>query len=589
MNIAAVISAVDQISGVIGRIMGAIGQLAHGISSILGRAFDILSGIVGKVFGLVRDLAEKMLRVFTMGGAIGGAVSIAGLTMLGKRALDTAAMFEVLRAQMETAFGSKAKGGEMFAWAVEFAAKTPFDVPQIVEATTLLKLFGLEAKKWLPLVGDMAGAMGKDVTQATQAVANSLMGEQEMLKQFGINWQTLVQHGARPSETGRGVDTGDRAGIESALESIITERFGGGMGRMFQTVQGVLSNIGDAIKTAFNKVGEPLADIVKWIGEDVMRIVTALGEKLAPVVRALAPLFGQAATNLLNFAVEGINRLPRLAELFEKLVAILLPMQQVLGAKMADALGRALDWLLDKVEGLIDGFGKLNKGDLLNTMADAVGGVLLKIGGWFQTFGAWLQNEFPTYFIAAMTVFTALGDVIITVLAGIQSAVGSVMGSITGTLGNFAKGMSVFLTSVGAKKTGAAWGEAGKDLTGAGDALKTLGQSTAWADTLRTAMTDAVGAAMLPALKGADWVGAQMAGAGQAVSGWGTGLQNWDPSLGGGVVPEARTGRGGRAVQTAPYPRVAVTVQQGDGVKAEVQRTARVQASMKNLKLGLAQ
>ena len=589
MNIQAIISAVDQISGVLGRIMGGISQVAHAVSSVLGRAFDVLSGIVGRVFEMVKGLAEKMLHVFTLGGGIGGAVSIAGLTMLGKKALDTAAMFEMLRAQMETAFGSKAKGGEMFDWAVEFAAKTPFDVPQIVEATTLLKLFGLEAKKWLPLVGDMAGAMGKDVTQATQAVANALMGEGEMLKQFGINSQMLVKYGARKSKSGIGVDSSDRAGIENALESIITERFGGGMGRMFQTVQGVLSNIGDAVKTAFNKIGEPISAVVKWIGEDVMRIVSALGEKLAPVVRALAPLFAQTAANLLNFVVQGVNRLPRLAELFERLVAVVVPMQQALGGKLADLLGKGLDWLLDKFEQLIKSMEKIGSGDFLNRMADAIGGVLVKVGGWFQTFGEWLATDFPRYVATAMTVFQTLGTVVINVLATIQSAVGAVMGSITGTIGNFAKGMGVWLAAVGAKKTGAAWQQAGIDLTAAGDVTKMLGQSTGWADALKKTMDEAFNVALQPVTQGAQWAGTQIGAAGGAIGGWGQGLQTWTPSLG-VAEPEPPAGRGGREVQhTARTWPIAITVQQGDGVKADVQKTANVQASMKNLKLGLAQ
>ena len=585
MNIQAIISAVDQLSGVLGRIMGAIGQVAHAVSSILGRAFDLLSGIISRVFGLVQGLAEKMLHVFTMGGGIGGAMSIAGLTMLGKKALDTAAMFEILRAQMETAYGSKAKGGEMFDWAVEFAAKTPFDVPQIVEATTLLKLFGLEAKKWLPLVGDMAGAMGKDVTQATQAVANALMGEGEMLKQFGINSQMLVKYGAKQSKSGIGVDSTDRAGIEGALESIITERFGGGMARMFQTVQGVLSNIGDAVKTAFNKIGEPISAVVKWIGEDVMRIVTALGDKLAPVVQALAPLFAQTAANLLNFVVQGVNRLPRLAELFERLVAVVLPMQQALGGKLADLLGKGLDWLLDKFEQLIKNMEKLGGQNLLNNIADAVGGALVKIGDALQVFGEWVQTKLPTILLFAITFLQTLGSVAITVAKAISEAVGYAFAGMEIAIGETVKRIGEVIQGL------PGLGGFGKQLAGAGEtigaggdlAAKGVATTSGWADAMQKALNDAVAPAVGAVMSASNTVGNMAIGAGQAVSGAGQGLQNWNPQIGGMPVPESTSGRGGRPLQVGP---IAITVQQGDGVKADVQKTANVQASMKNLKLG---
>lgn len=73
------------------------------------------------------------------------------------------------------------KAAEYFKWAVDFANKTPYETDEIVEATVKLTSYGVEAKKTLPLIGDMASVMGKSVDQAVEAIADAQTGELERL------------------------------------------------------------------------------------------------------------------------------------------------------------------------------------------------------------------------------------------------------------------------------------------------------------------------------------------------------------------------------------------------------------------------
>lgn len=51
-------------------------------------------------------------------------------------------------------------------WAGKFAVTTPFEIPEIVEATTRLASYGMVAQDTLGDIGDMASVMGKPLMQA---------------------------------------------------------------------------------------------------------------------------------------------------------------------------------------------------------------------------------------------------------------------------------------------------------------------------------------------------------------------------------------------------------------------------------------
>lgn len=76
---------------------------------------------------------------------------------------------------------SNEKAMETLAWAEKFAAATPFEIPDIIEATVRLESYGLKAQDVLEATGDMAAVMGKPLMQAVEAVADAQTGELERL------------------------------------------------------------------------------------------------------------------------------------------------------------------------------------------------------------------------------------------------------------------------------------------------------------------------------------------------------------------------------------------------------------------------
>ena len=205
-----------------------------------------------------------------------GVVATAG-TQVGKSMLDQASSLEQYRNTLNIVMKDNTKAAQTFAWANDYANKTPFETGEIVDATVKLTSYGLEAKKVLPLTGDMAAAMGKSIDQATEAIADAQTGELERLKEFGITKDMIVAQGAKTLSgielvNNKGQITNQKA-FNAAMFSLMKERYYGAMEIQSKSFNGLMSTItgvgknGLAQIAGINQNGEIVAgsafDIVK--------------------------------------------------------------------------------------------------------------------------------------------------------------------------------------------------------------------------------------------------------------------------------------------------------------------------------------
>jgi len=241
---------------------------------ILLNLLDKVTGPAGKIsraFSNVEKsarMADKAVNFARRNWATGWRVGLAGMAMatpfiLGTKAIiDTNAQLEKFETQLITAKGgSAALGRELLEWAKEFSALTPFEIPQVVEATSMLEIYGISAKKWFPLIGNMAGSMGKDVVSAAYGIAKALTGGgfDVLRESFGITGQILRPFGFK----GKMKTPEDIANLSMALQSFIQSKFAGGMERMAKTWQGAMSMISDAIFQIKAKAGAAIFDKLK--------------------------------------------------------------------------------------------------------------------------------------------------------------------------------------------------------------------------------------------------------------------------------------------------------------------------------------
>lgn len=208
------------------------------------------------------DIASLIIRVTTTGvdsasaslGKLGKAALAAGAAIGGletaRRVFDSLVAsqrnFDKLNSGLITMTGSAENAAKAFQVLQQFAKETPYGLNQAVEGFTKLVALGLEpSKEALISYGNTAAAMGKDLNQMIEAVADAATGEFERLKEFGIK---ASQQGDQVSFTFRGVTTTVKKNseeIQRYLLNIGNTDFAGAMDVRAKTLDGVLSSLAD--------------------------------------------------------------------------------------------------------------------------------------------------------------------------------------------------------------------------------------------------------------------------------------------------------------------------------------------------------
>lgn len=175
-----------------------------------------------------------------------------------KTGLGQAMDIEGYKMQLETATKSTEKAGKLMASAIKFANETPFTTGEVVESTAKMEAYGLSSQKWLKDVADMAGATNKSIDQATEAMADAVMGEFERLKEFGIKKEVVIAQATK--KYGKAVVSGKRGeakkreAIEATLQAIMQEKYKGGAEKQAKTLKGLWSTIVGVTQISLAKI-----------------------------------------------------------------------------------------------------------------------------------------------------------------------------------------------------------------------------------------------------------------------------------------------------------------------------------------------
>ena len=230
----------------------------------------------------LRNFSRSVSTVFTQVTAVVAPITAlvsvtAGLTKL----VGVTREFDKLSAGLVTATGSAKGAKESFDAIQDFAANTPYDLAQVTDSFVKLVNFGLNpSQRALTSYGNTSSALGKDLNQMIEAVADASTGEFERLKEFGIK---ASKEGDKVKFTFRGVTTevGNNAReIEEHLIKLGETNFGDAMANRMSTLDGALSNLGDAWDKLFlnisqSGIGDAIADGVR-VGIDALEELNAM-------------------------------------------------------------------------------------------------------------------------------------------------------------------------------------------------------------------------------------------------------------------------------------------------------------------------
>lgn len=214
--------------------------------------------IVKKSLGDVGNISARLGKQVAIGGAVVGA----GLFAAAKKIVSVSAEFERFETILTTVEGSSEKAKASMKWVEDFARKTPYELTEVMDSFVKLKAYGIDPTNGtLATLGDTAAAMGKPVIQAVEAMADAMTGENERLKEFGIRasktGNTIAYEftNSLGEQVTKKVKANNRAMIQSTLNAIWNEKYGGAMDKLSQTWDGMWSNLQDTFTGFIRKIG----------------------------------------------------------------------------------------------------------------------------------------------------------------------------------------------------------------------------------------------------------------------------------------------------------------------------------------------
>lgn len=216
---------------------------------------------------------------------VGAATSLISLNKL----IETQRSFDKMNASLITATGSAENAANAFAKLQQFAQQTPYGLEQTVTGFTKLVNLGLTpSMKAMTAYGNTAAAMGKDLDQMIEAVADATTGEFERLKEFGIK---SSQQGGKVALTFKGITTtinNSSKDIEKYLIKLGETDFAGAMENRMKTLDGSISNLSDTVDAFFLKVSQSgVGDGIKTGVDTASDAVTALSNNLETMTNVL--------------------------------------------------------------------------------------------------------------------------------------------------------------------------------------------------------------------------------------------------------------------------------------------------------------
>lgn len=245
------------------------------------------------------DVASLIIRVTTNGvdsatadlGKLGQAALKAGAAIGGletaRRVFESLVSaqrnFDKLNSGLITMTGSAENAAKAFSVLQQFAKETPYGLNQAVEGFTKLVALGLDpSKEALISYGNTASAMGKDLNQMIEAVADAATGEFERLKEFGIK---ASQQGDKVSFTFRGVTTTVKKSseeIQKYLLNIGNTDFAGAMDIRSKTLDGALSSLADTFDgLVLNIAQSGFGDAVAEQAQNAEDAIQSLSDSIA--------------------------------------------------------------------------------------------------------------------------------------------------------------------------------------------------------------------------------------------------------------------------------------------------------------------
>lgn len=288
--------------------------------------------ILNEVTAGVRDASRQ---IEAEGGSIdrvistikGGLATLGvglGLKELSAQIFNTRSQFEQLEIAFTTMLGSAEKADALLTQLKQTAAKTPFEMEDVVGGAKSLLAYGIEAEKvndTLIRLGDIASGLGIRLNDLTYLYGTTMVQGRmftQDLRQFQGRGVPIADElakilGIAEDKVGEAVTAGEVGAkeLEQAIVGLTSEggKFGGLMAKQSDSLKGKWENIKDTIGLMFNEMGQQTSGVMNLtldatasIVDHWQEVITVLGGVAAAygaqkAFLALDSGFTRAATN----------------------------------------------------------------------------------------------------------------------------------------------------------------------------------------------------------------------------------------------------------------------------------------------------
>lgn len=235
---------------------------------------------------------------------IGSTLAPASVAMglIGTKAISSASNFETLGIQLEILTGSAEKGKNLFQELAKYSAETPFELPDIVQATRTLLGSNIALKDVVAttkMLGDVSAGSGADikslaVVYGQVAGMTKLQGQDAM--QFVSNgipiWALLQKTTGKSINQLRELATDGKISFDIVNKALTQATQKNGMyyqatEKLSKSLGGLYSTLKDNVNIAFGELG---AEMVKAI--NLQQLITQISDfagKLTAKFKSLSP------------------------------------------------------------------------------------------------------------------------------------------------------------------------------------------------------------------------------------------------------------------------------------------------------------
>ncbi len=304
-----------------------IKQDQRAIKQMQGNFKDLQSSVVSIDRGLKKAFSFSIAGSAVFAGAVSLRRVLREVTDFGSRGVNFSAIKEQSEVAFETLLGDAGDAKERVEELIDFAARTPFRLPGIIDANRQLQVLtdgALAGEEGLRIIGDAAAATGRDMSQVAFWVGRTFAGLKTGTP-VGEATLRLIEMGLASGDTALELQrlAQEARSSDEAFE-IIRETFSkteNAMERQSRTFKGLQSTMADTLDVMASDLSRPIFDALKEGMEELLELVGALPTEVELARRELRGLSKTTVASVLG--IDDIEAVPdKLDAVDQKLIEI---------------------------------------------------------------------------------------------------------------------------------------------------------------------------------------------------------------------------------------------------------------------------